>query len=91
MVDSHSNQNLKPMKGNPFQVDDLLYIDDGAFLFDTLEELTTASQIIYDHFMKFGLQMHVSTKDQKSKTETIFFPPSLLEAEEKKTCQPTSS
>ena len=46
----------KTMKGNPFQVDNLLYIDDGAFLFETLKELTTASQIIYDHFMKLGLQ-----------------------------------
>jgi len=53
------------MKGNPFQVDNLLYVDNGAFLFETLKELTTASQIIYDHFMKFGLQMQVGMKKQK--------------------------
>ena len=83
----------KTTKGNPFQVDNHLYIDDGAFLFKILEELTTASQTIYDHCMKFWLQMHVGTKKQMSKTEAMFFPPSLLEAEEKKKkiCQPTSS
>jgi len=42
---SHLSLQPKPKttKGNPFQVDNLLYIDDGAFLLETLKELTTAS------------------------------------------------
>ena len=81
----------KTMKGTSFQVDNLLYIDDGAFLFERLKELATATQIIYDHFTKFGWQMHVGTKIQKSKAKAMFFPPSLLEVEGKKMCQPTTS
>ena len=79
-----STRTTKTTKGNPFQVDNLLYIDNGACLFETLKELTTVSQIIYYHFMKFGLQMHVGMKKQKSKKEAKFYPPSLLEAEGKK-------
>ena len=39
-----------------------------------------ATQTIYDHFAQFGLQMHVGTRNKKSKTEAMFFPASLKEA-----------
>ena len=55
-------------------------MDDRTFLFETMEELTGATQTIYDHFNCFGLQMHVGSKNQKSKTEAMFFPAALKEA-----------
>ena len=62
------------MNGNPFQV------DRRAFLFVTLKELSTTSQLIYDHFMKFWLQMHVGATKVKNGGNLF---PTLLEVEEK--------
>ena len=45
-----------------------------------MEELTGATQTIYDHFAHFGLQRHVGTRNKKSKTEAMFFTASLKEA-----------
>ena len=68
-----------------FQIDNLLYIDDGAFLFESLDDLKSATQTIHDHFSKFGLQMHSGTKNQKSKTEAMYIPASLMAASCKST------
>jgi len=38
-----------------------------------MEELTEATQTIYDHFAQFGLQMHIESRNKKSKTEVMFF------------------
>ena len=75
----------KTTKGNAFQIDDLLYVDDGTFLFSTLTEMKEAMQTIHDHFAKFGLQMHIGSKNAKLKTEAMFFPSSLTQAESQKT------
>jgi len=63
-----------------FQIDNLLYVDDGSFLLETLDELKETTQIIHDHFSKFGLQMYVGKRSLKSKTEAMFFPSSLSAA-----------
>jgi len=60
-----------------FQIDNLLYVDDGSFLLETLDELKETTQIIHDHFYKFGLQMHIGKRNLKLKTEAMFFPSSL--------------
>ena len=39
-----------------------------------------AAPIIHDHFKKFGLQMHIGSKEAKSKTEALYFPSPLKEA-----------
>ena len=83
----------------PFNIPNLLYIDDGAFIFKTLKGTKKAAQIIFNHFAKFGLEMHIgieTEKDKKgketsksntgenskSKTEAMYFSPSLKEAQE---------
>mgnify|MGYP006196714589 FL=1 len=56
-----------------------LYVDDGAFPFATREEMTRGATVIFDHFARFGLEMHLGYerdgKIQPSKTECVFFPP----------------
>ena len=56
-----------------------LYVDDGAFPFATREEMTQGATVIFDHFARFGLEMHLGYekdgKIQPSKTERVFFPP----------------
>ena len=55
-----------------------LYVDDGAFPFATREEMTQGATVIFDHFARFGLEMHLGYekdgKIQPSKTECVFFP-----------------
>ena len=59
-------------QGETFNVDNLLYhVDDGCFLFATKEHLEKAAQQLFDHFTKFGLQMHVGTETNKSKMEAM--------------------
>ena len=37
----------------------VLYIDDGAFPFEYRDQLVKGVQLIYDHFKRFGLDMHI--------------------------------
>ena len=43
-------------QGKTFNVDNLLNIDDGSFLFATKAHLEKATHQLFDHFAKFGLQ-----------------------------------
>ena len=36
--------------------------------------------VVLDHLTKFGPQMHTETKNNKSKTEAMYFPESVSEA-----------
>ena len=53
----------------------VLYVDDGAFPFEDREQLTHGLSLIYSHFTRFGLEMHVGRENKASKTECVFFPP----------------
>ena len=53
----------------------LLYVDDGAFTFEDQDQLTRGLNLIYQHFAKFGLEMHIVKRKKASKTECVFFPP----------------
>ena len=68
--------------GTSFNICGLLFINDGAFLFQCQDKMEKATQIIHDHFKKFGLQMHIRSKETKSKTEAVSSPTSLKEATE---------
>ena len=37
----------------------MLYVDDGAFLFDDQEQLTLGAKLIFDHFKIIGMDMHI--------------------------------
>ena len=52
----------------------LLYVDDGALLFETREEVILGSNIILNQMKRMGLKMHIGLKKKESKTEAVFFP-----------------
>ena len=60
--------------GTSFNVFSLLFIDDGA-LFQSQDEMEKAAQTIHDHFKRFGLQMHVGSKETNSKMRPCISPP----------------
>ena len=53
----------------------VLYVDDGDFPFEYCKQLTRGLSLIYSHFTRFGLKMHVEKGEKAPKTECIFFPP----------------
>ena len=50
-------------------------MDDGAFPFENRYQLELGLSLIHNHFIKFGLEMHIGRGNKASKTEYIFFPP----------------
>jgi hypothetical protein len=56
-------------------------VDDGAFPFAMWVEMTQGATVIFDHFAKFGLEMHLGYererdgKIQPSKTKCVLVPP----------------
>jgi hypothetical protein len=75
------NQNTTA-RGKTFEFRNALYVDDSMFLFNTRKELEEAASKLQKHFACFGLIMHVGNSTTKSKSEAMYFPPSLSEAEE---------
>ena len=71
-------------KGTTIEVDNLLYVDDGAFVCTTLQSLTTLTQALFTHLAKFGLKMHVGTTNEKSKSVAVFFPATLKGTQQQK-------
>ena len=45
------------------------------FSFRTREDLQCGMELIFHHFAKFGLKMHIGRGASESKTECVFFPP----------------
>ena len=52
----------------------MLYVDDGVFTFELRHEAETGANLIWSHFRKFGLEMHICSTTCPSKTECLFFP-----------------
>lgn len=76
-------------QGTVFDLFYLLFVDDGAFLFENKEQLAKGAELLYKHFRKFGLQMHVGRFNETSKTEVMFFPPNLQKQENADTATTT--
>ena len=81
---THSPRNVGKLTGhkkNSFEQGTLLalfcvlYVDDGAFTFEDRDQLTRGLNLIYQHFTRFGLEMHIGKGKKASKTECVFFPP----------------
>ena len=51
----------------------MLYVNDGAFTFDTKKDMETGSNLVIKHFNRFVLQMQIGSKSKLSKTECVFF------------------
>ena len=45
------------------------------FSFRTREDLQCGMELIFHHFAKFGLKIHIGRGASESKTECVFFPP----------------
>ncbi len=58
-----------------FEVFQLLYVDDGAFPFLDCNALIMGINLIYSHFPRFRLEIHIKWGEESSKTKCIFFPP----------------
>ena len=54
----------------------MLYVDDGAFIFELRHQLETGTPLLLLNFAKFGLEMHIGKENKPSKTECVFFPTS---------------
>ena len=67
----HKNKYLE--QGTVLALFCVLYVDDGSFPFENCEQLTRGISLIYSHFTRFGLEMHVVKGEKVSKTECIFF------------------
>ena len=52
----------------------MLNVDDGAFAFETSKDMETGSNLVFQHFNRFGFQMHIGSKSKLSKTECVFSP-----------------
>jgi hypothetical protein len=59
----------------PYEIYQLLYVDDGAFPFSTREALINGLSLVHSHLERFGLEVHIGRDGISSKTECVFFPP----------------
>ncbi len=58
-----------------YEILQCLYVNNGAFPFGTRDDLMKGMELIYHHFSRFGMKMHIGRGTSQSKTECIFFPP----------------
>ena len=81
---THSPRNIGKLTGhkkNSFEQGTLLalfyviYIDDGAFNFEDLDQITRDLNLVYHHFTRFRLEMRIGNGKKASKTECVFFTP----------------
>ena len=74
-IKSHSISQYTSRTLSAYEILQCLYVDDGAFVFNTRSDMARGLNMIYNHFAKFGLEMHIGRGDTASKTECVFFPP----------------
>jgi hypothetical protein len=72
---SHTPKMFRSKILSAYKIFHCLYVDDGAFPFDTWESLSRGMTLVYRHFARFGLEMHIGRNGGESKTECVFFPP----------------
>ena len=61
-------------EGDDFDFSSSLYADDAAATFDSREALAEGTETLHQHFVLFGMLMHVGRDGAKSKTEAMFCP-----------------
>ena len=59
-------------QGEEYAVPDSEYADDAAVLFTSRESLQSSTPAMIAHFNRFGMSIHVGTKDKQSKSEALF-------------------
>ena len=74
---SHQPGNFS--SGKLFNLLCMLYVDDGAFVFESRTNIERGITLLSDQFSRFGLEMHIGTEKNTSKTECVLFrPPGLF-------------
>ena len=68
----HKRNNLE--QGTLLALFCVLYVDDRSFTFEDRYQLTRGLNLIYQHFARFRLKMHIGKGKKASKTECVFFP-----------------
>ena len=72
ILTSHNANTLN--KGTVVELLEILFVDDGAFIFNSRDDLCAGIDLIIKTFARFGLQVHIGKGESMSKTECIFFP-----------------
>jgi len=72
---SHTPKMSKSKKLITYKILQCLYVDDGTFPFGKREDLQRGMELIYHHFARFGLEMHIGCGTSESKTECFSPPP----------------
>jgi len=72
---SHTPAMVRSTKLTAYSILQCLYVNDGACPFGTRDDLQRGVELIYHHFARFGLEMHIGRGTAESKTECVFFPP----------------
>ena len=71
-ITSHPEKTFS--QGILFGIFCMLYVGDGEFAFETRKEMEVGSNLVFNHFRRFGLQMPARSKPKPFKTECVFFP-----------------
>ena len=73
ILTGHKKKNF--YQGTPFDLFCVLCVDVGAFPFEDHNQLTRGLSLVFSHFTRFRLKMHIGIGDKASKNECVFFPP----------------
>ena len=74
VIKSHRPKQYLSRSLTAFEILQCLYVDDGAFIFTSRGDMSRGMNLIYQHFARFGLEMHIGRGETASKTECVFFP-----------------
>jgi hypothetical protein len=64
---SHTPAIFTSKKLTAYRILQCLYADDSAFPFGTREDLKKGTELVYHHFGRFGLEMHIRRGTSQSK------------------------
>jgi hypothetical protein len=72
---SHTPAMFSSSSLNAYEILQCLYVDDIGIPFGMQKDLQQGMELIFHHFTRFGLEMHIGRGETASKTKCIFFPP----------------
>ena len=70
----HGERSDRKREATSFEFFASLFADDCAVLFESHKDMVIGMDYMYQHFLKFGLEIHLGRGTAKSKTEAMFFP-----------------
>jgi hypothetical protein len=73
-VQGHTPRMYTSCKLTTYEIYQLLYVDDGIFLFPTRAALIKRLALMHSHLARFGLKVHIGQNSNPSKAKCVFFP-----------------